>query len=93
MNNTESGGFERVDNDGRPIAFEGDAESVEKEKFAWSGWKIAALSPFVYVMLGMAFGWWAWAWVIIPVSAILFADKNEKSGKKKKKDKEKNAQQ
>lgn len=33
--------------------------------------KIVALSPFIYVGLGMLFGWWAWAWLIIPVSAII----------------------
>ena len=36
-------------------------------------WKIIALSPFIYVMLGFAFGWWAWAWVIIPLSGIYFS--------------------
>ena len=35
------------------------------------GWKLTALSPFIFLGLGFAFGWWAWAWVIIPVSAIL----------------------
>jgi hypothetical protein len=34
-------------------------------------WTLTALSPFIYLMFGFLFGWWAWAWVIIPVSAIL----------------------
>jgi len=36
-------------------------------------WKVIALSPFIYIALGVAFGWWAWAWMIIPVSGIFFA--------------------
>jgi len=32
-------------------------------------WWIAALSPFIYLGLGLWFGWW-WAWVIMPVSVI-----------------------
>jgi len=32
---------------------------------------LVALSPFIYIILGFAFGWWAWAWIIIPVSAIV----------------------
>jgi len=35
------------------------------------GWQVTALSPFIYLLLGRFFGWWAWAWVIIPVSAIV----------------------
>ena len=33
---------------------------------------IVALSPFIYLFLGFAFGWWAWGWMVIPVSAIVF---------------------
>jgi len=29
-----------------------------------------AASPFIYLILGFAFDWWAWGWMIIPVSAI-----------------------
>jgi len=35
---------------------------------------LTAISPFVYLLLGAAFGWWAWAWVIIPLSSIMFVD-------------------
>ena len=42
----------------------------------WGGptvsYKLVAMSPFVFLILGFAFGWWAWAWVVIPVSGILF---------------------
>ncbi|MCL1786454.1 MAG: permease prefix domain 1-containing protein [Defluviitaleaceae bacterium] len=34
---------------------------------------LVAMSPFVYLVLGFAFGWWAWAWVIIPMTAIIFS--------------------
>lgn len=34
---------------------------------------IVALSPFVYLLMGFAFGWWAWGWIVIPVSAIIFS--------------------
>ena len=50
---------------------------LEPAKRAWvlqgTNWKIAALSPFIFIALGFMFGWWEWAWVIIPVSGILFA--------------------
>jgi len=36
--------------------------------------KFVALSPFIYVALGLAFGWWWWAWVIIPMSGILMGN-------------------
>lgn len=39
-------------------------------RFQMANWKLAALSPFVYVLLGFTFGWWAWAWVIIPVAGV-----------------------
>ncbi|MCL2421741.1 MAG: permease prefix domain 1-containing protein [Defluviitaleaceae bacterium] len=41
------------------------------------GWKITALSPFVYLFLGFAFGWWSWAWAIIPVAGILESPVNK----------------
>ena len=37
----------------------------------WKTFRLAALSPFIYLFFGFAFGWWAWAWVIIPVISIL----------------------
>ena len=33
---------------------------------------IVAITPFIYLILGVAFGWWAWAWVIIPMAGVLF---------------------
>lgn len=33
-------------------------------------WWIAALSPFVYLAVGLWFGWWAISWIIIPASFI-----------------------
>jgi len=47
--------------------------------------KITALSPFLYILLGVFFGWWAWGWLIIPISGILFATGSKKKKKKKKK--------
>ncbi|MCL2664914.1 MAG: hypothetical protein FWE82_04820 [Defluviitaleaceae bacterium] len=35
-------------------------------------WQIIALSPFIYILLGVFLNWWAWGWLIIPVSAIFF---------------------
>ena len=32
---------------------------------------LVALSPFIYLILGAAFGWWAWAWVIVPIAGIM----------------------
>jgi len=32
---------------------------------------LTSMSPFIYLILGIAFGWWAWAWVIIPMSGVL----------------------
>jgi len=48
---------------------------------------IPALSPFIYILLGVFLGWWAWGWLIIPISAILFSSgyKTKKKKKKKKK--------
>jgi len=46
---------------------------------------ITALSPFIYVLLGVFFGWWLWGWLIIPISAILFSTGSNKKKKKKKK--------
>jgi len=49
---------------------------------------ITALSPFIYILLGVFFGWWALGWIIIPVSAILFSSgcgcKKKKKKRKKK---------
>ncbi|MCL2203273.1 MAG: permease prefix domain 1-containing protein [Defluviitaleaceae bacterium] len=45
---------------------------------------ITALSPFIYVLLGVFLGWWAWGWMIIPISAILFSSKGKKRRKRKK---------
>ena len=46
---------------------------------------ITALSPFIYVLLGVFFGWWLWGWLIIPVSAILFSNNMGRRKRKKKK--------
>jgi len=51
-------------------------------------WKIPALSPFIYVVVGIltASGiWWAVGWLIIPASAILLSGFKQKKKKKKKK--------
>ena len=40
-------------------------------KFGMQNWTLAALSPFIYLLLGAVFGWWAWAWVIIPICGII----------------------
>ena len=32
---------------------------------------LVSMSPFIYIRLGIAFGWWAWAWVIIPMAGVL----------------------
>jgi len=50
---------------------------------------IVAISPFIYVLLGIFFGWWLWGWLIIPVSAILFSTSG--GGRRKKKKKKKKA--
>lgn len=39
-----------------------------KISFGFSG--LIALAPFIYIALGVWFGWWAWGWMIIPLSAI-----------------------
>jgi len=36
-------------------------------------WEITALTPFIYLFLGLLFGWWAWAWVIFPIVSIIYA--------------------
>ncbi|MCL2501081.1 MAG: permease prefix domain 1-containing protein [Defluviitaleaceae bacterium] len=48
---------------------------------------ITALSPFIYVTIGIIYGgsWWAWGWMIIPISGILFSSGGGKKKKKKKK--------
>jgi len=50
-------------------------------------YSIVAMSPFIYVLLGIFFGWWAWGWLIIPISALVLPHKKKKKKKKKKKDK------
>ena len=49
---------------------------------------ITALSPFIYILLGVFFGWWLWGWLIIPVSAILFSTGGKKKKRRKWKRKE-----
>jgi len=44
-----------------------------KKRFRMQSEGLVALTPFIYLVLGFAFGWWAWGWIIIPVSAILFS--------------------
>jgi len=44
----------------------------KKRRFRVQHEGLVALTPFIYLILGFAFGWWAWGWIIIPVSAILF---------------------
>ena len=45
----------------------------KKRRFRMQSEGLVALTPFIYLALGFAFGWWAWGWIIIPVSAILFS--------------------
>ena len=42
-----------------------------KKKYKVENWIFPALSPFAFLLLGFAFGWWAWGWIIIPVCAII----------------------
>lgn len=42
-----------------------------KPRLPFYGWQLAALSPFIYVLMGFLFGWWAWGWIIIPLAGIL----------------------
>jgi hypothetical protein len=51
---------------------------------SWGG-KIVACSPFIYVLMGVFFGWWLWGWLIIPMSAIIFQGGGKKKKKKRKK--------
>ena len=44
-------------------------KNVHLPKRVWL--PLASLSPFIYIILGVAFGWWAWAWVIIPMLGVL----------------------
>ena len=46
--------------------------------------KIPALSPFIYILLGVFLGWWVWGWLIIPISGILFSTGRKKKKKKKR---------
>ena len=32
---------------------------------------LSSMSVFIYLLVGIAFGWWAWAWVIIPMAGTL----------------------
>ena len=48
-----------------------DADAPLWKKYGVHGWTLAGLSPFIYLLLGFAFGWWAWAWVVIPVAGII----------------------
>jgi len=45
----------------------------KKRRFRVQCEGLVALTPFIYLLLGFAFGWWAWGWIIIPVSAILLS--------------------
>jgi hypothetical protein len=47
-------------------------------------WKIPALSPFVYVLLGVFFGWWLWGWIIIPITSILIPSSIRKRKRRKR---------
>jgi hypothetical protein len=48
---------------------------------------ITALSPFIYIIIGVLHGglWWAWGWMIIPISGILFSTGSNLKKKRKKK--------
>jgi len=46
---------------------------------------ITAISPFIYILLGVFMGWWLWGWLVIPISAILFSTGSSSKKKKKKK--------
>gem|GEM_PF-3046576 len=69
-----------TDNNGNPIVqdipwMEESAPPARRsallENIIASPERFIALTPFIYLGLGILFGWWAWAWMIIPVSAIL----------------------
>ena len=45
---------------------------------------ISAISPFIYILLGVFFGWWMWGWLVIPISGILFSAGPVRKKKKKK---------
>lgn len=55
------------------IVFTGDNKFTIPHMRSRSRIKLVALAPFIYLILGALFGWWAWAWVIIPIFSILFA--------------------
>ena len=61
--------------DGKPEAeytVEDRAEHGErKARYGLRDWSLAALSPFIYLLLGYLFGWWAWAWILIPIFGII----------------------
>ena len=48
-----------------------DEAKAGAQKFGIHWWVFPALSPFVFILFGFAFGWWAWGWIIIPVCGIL----------------------
>jgi len=50
-----------------------DERPKKKWRFRIQCEGLVALTPFIYLILGFAFGWWAWGWIIIPVSAILLS--------------------
>jgi len=59
-----------------PDVFVEHAETRRRRKrdFSGLGTKLTALSPFIYVIVGILanpFGWWAWGWMIVPVTAIV----------------------
>jgi len=48
-----------------------DENEDSEQSGGFFNWKLTALSPFIFLLLGFAFDWWSWAWVIIPVTGIL----------------------
>jgi len=59
-------------------AHSADSEVVDDFEIDAGRWRfrvnhegLVALSPFIYLLLGFAFNWWAWGWMVIPVSAIV----------------------
>ena len=72
--NVWTAGFDKVPAEIPAQGTQAPEVSEEKERRGYQGnWQLAAVSPFVYFVLGMLFGWWAWAWVIIPVAGIVGA--------------------
>ena len=50
---------------------EDSAPVRRKAGYGVEEWVFVALSPFLYIILGIMFGWWSWAWVIIPLTAVI----------------------